>query len=204
MSGEKAEGEGTSESATVTAEAKAKKPRAKRASGATQSAGSRKGVGGRPTKLTPALRKQLVRMLEDGNPISASCASLGIDETTFRKWRARARSEDDPELAKFFVDIARARARGELKLYKRALRGDGAGRSNGPARCAQWALERQFGNKYAPRVNLKVEEELETFLDVAERVLPGEHYEALLEAIVELRNEPEPETLLGAQEPAVH
>jgi hypothetical protein len=142
-------------------------------------------AGGRPTKLTTEVRKDLIARLAEGAPISACCAVVGIDDSTFRKWRTLARN-GDAAMAEFFTEVARARAEGELKLWGIATAGDPMATSNGPAKCAQWALERQFGTKYAPRVSVKVEEELETLLDVVERICESKDcgcYEAVLEAV---------------------
>jgi len=143
---------------------------------------------GRPTKLTPEFQEKFLQMLRDGKPISPSLEVCGVEPSTFRKWRAMAAKSpaEHPDLAEFLSLVARARSEGEIGHWTRATKGDPAGVSNGPAKCAQWALERQYGPKYAPRVAVKVEAELESFLDVVQG-LCGEKacgcYEQILEAL---------------------
>ena len=124
---------------------------------------------GRPTALTAALQGELLRLLSEGKPIEPSCRKVGIDDSTFRKWRIRAR-QGDAALVEFFTLVARARAEGELNLWDIAKAGDTEGSSNGQARCAQWLLERTFGNRYAQRLNVKLEEGMEILLGKVERI----------------------------------
>ena len=41
---------------------------------------------GRPTKLTPELREEIVELLKAGNYIKTACAVVGINKTTFYQW----------------------------------------------------------------------------------------------------------------------
>jgi transposase-like protein len=143
--------------------------------------------GGRPSKLTPELTEALCELLRQGKPLNASCEKVGIDDSTFRKWRAELkRGTADDAKVEFFTQVARARAEGQLALLDTALGGDEKGESNGPARCAQWALERLFPAQYAPRLNVKLEEGLELLLEDVERVCSSKDcgcYEAILTAV---------------------
>jgi hypothetical protein len=141
--------------------------------------------GGRPSKFTPELASELCKLLAEGKPIKPSCEMVGIDDTTFRKWRADAKN-GDADKAEFFAQVARARAEGELLLWGIASSGDGPGTSNGPAKCAQWLLERTFGSRYAARLNVKLEEGLEVLLADVERVCGSKDcgcFEAILAAL---------------------
>jgi hypothetical protein len=156
---------------------------------------------GRPTKLTPELTDKLCKLLAKGRPLIASCESVGIDDSTFRKWRSGWR-KGEADKTGFFTRIARARAEGQLKLLDTALSGDPKGVSNGRSRCAQWALERTFANQYAPRLNVKLEEGLELILDDVERVCSSKDcgcYEEILAAI-SAREAGEPEAEAGSAE----
>lgn len=146
--------------------------------------------GGRPTKLTPELEAALLGLLAEGKPIEPSCRKVGIDDSTFRKWRALARGGDEA-LARFFTEVARARAEGELALWDIAKAGDTEGASNGQARCAQWLLERTFGQRYAQRLNVKLEEGLEVLLADVERVCGAKDcgcFEAILSKLAARRD----------------
>jgi hypothetical protein len=145
---------------------------------------------GQPTKLTPELQVELLGLLSEGKPIEPSCRKVGIDDSTFRLWRSKAR-QGDPALQEFFALVARARAEGELSLWDIAKAGDVEGSSNGQARCAQWLLERTFGNRYAQRLNVKLEEGLEVLLADVERVCGAKDcgcFEAILTALAARRD----------------
>lgn len=45
--------------------------------------------GGRPTKLTPELQKQIIQYVKEGVSFHDACIALGIDESTFYKWKQR-------------------------------------------------------------------------------------------------------------------
>lgn len=146
--------------------------------------------GGRPSKLTDQLQAELIDLLSQGKPIEPSCRKVGIDDTTYRLWRSKARKGDE-RYQEFFVLVTRARAEGELSLWDIAKGGDQQGSSNGEAKCAQWLLERTFGNRYAQRLNVKLEEGLEALLADVERVCGAKDcgcYEAILTALTARRD----------------
>jgi hypothetical protein len=142
---------------------------------------------GRPTKLTAELQAALVELLSEGVPISAACDNVGIDPKSYRDWLRWGNGGEGKEpYASFSLAITRARSDAVVNLLREAKSGDAAGTSNGPAKCAQWALERLFPKQFAPRLNVKIEEELEGLLDVVERVSGAKDcgcYQAILEAL---------------------
>lgn len=145
---------------------------------------------GRPSSFTPALEAELLSLLAQGKPIQPACERVGIDDSTFRKWRALARRGDKDKVA-FFEKVSRARADGELHLWDVAREGDDKGVSNGPAKCAQWLLERTFSNRYAQRLNVKLEEGLELMLEDVERICGTKDcgcFEAILAALASRRD----------------
>ena len=95
-------------------------------------------AGGRPTKLTPELTTQLLALLREGKPMAPCCEVVGIDDSTFRLWRSKAK-QGDQALSEFFAEVARARAEGELVLWDIAKVADEEGRGR------QWLLERTHG-----------------------------------------------------------
>lgn len=146
--------------------------------------------GGRPSKLTPELTAELIGLLSEGKPIEPSCRKVGIDDTTFRLWRSKARQGEE-RYQEFFALVTRARAEGELGLWDIAKAGDLEGSANGQAKCAQWLLERTFGNRYAQRLNVKLEEGLETLLADVERVCGAKDcgcFEAILTTLAARRD----------------
>lgn len=122
----------------------------------------------RPSKFSQQLQQELCGYLTEGVPVSTACELVGITTETFYAWSRQGSQEDGTPLARFSDEVRRARSQGELELLRTAKGGDEKGESNGPAKCAQWMLERTRGKKYSPRINVKVEEELEVLLDVIE------------------------------------
>lgn len=140
---------------------------------------------GRPTLLTDAVQASIVEAVRKGAPVEPSCEAAGVDPSTYYGWMRWGKEGKEP-YATFSQAVRRARAEAELELLGTAKDGDEAGTSNGPAKCAQWLLERTRGNRYAARVNVKVEEELEGLLDVVERVCSSKDcgcHAAILEAL---------------------
>lgn len=147
-------------------------------------------AGGRPSKLTPELQAELCGLLQEGKPIQPSCQKVGITDQVYRLWRSKARQGDE-RYQEFFAAVTRARAEGELALWDTAKAGDEQGSSNGSARCAQWLLERTFGERYAQRLNVKLEEGLESLLEVVDGVCAAKDcgcHEAILTALAARRD----------------
>lgn len=126
---------------------------------------------GRPTKLTPQVEARILKVVVEGNYAETAAEAAGIDRATFLRWMQRGRDGLEPYAA-FAAKVTRARAEAETKLVRVI-------RQSGGAQGAQWLLERTR-RRFAARVNLKVEHELEEFLDVAERVLDRDSYVRLL------------------------
>jgi hypothetical protein len=125
---------------------------------------------GPKSKFTPELQKELLEQIADGIPIKTSCAVVGISEGTFYGWKGAAAREPEGEYARFFIEVARARAFAERNLIYTARQGDGKEWSSGPARNAQWLLERQWAKDYAPRLNTNLKEMGDITLAAIERV----------------------------------
>ena len=75
---------------------------------------------GRPSKLTEETKNRLMQALIASCSIADACAYADIDDSTFRKWRERARADEaagkDTEFVRFFTDIARAQAKAKPRL----------------------------------------------------------------------------------------
>lgn len=158
--------------------------------------------GGRPSKLTEELQSRICQLIEAGADIELACGCVGISTATYRSWMAQGRNGVEP-FAGFLAAATCARQKAELALLMQVRKGDEkksdfVGRSEG----ARWLLERTRGNKYAARVNVKVQEELESLLDIAEKVLQPEQFAILLEAIAAQKEDPE--ALSGVPEEPVH
>lgn len=132
---------------------------------------------GREPKLTKAVHDALVDVFAQGGTKVTAADKVGVHVSTVNNWlrwgehgQQTGKSNAYVEL---FVAVRRAHAERELQLLGKVAAGDEAGVSNGPAKGAQFLLERTFGTKYAARQVVKVEEALESLLDAAERVCAG-------------------------------
>lgn len=170
-------------------------PRSKQATEAAKAAGTYTGTpgapnggtptGGRPTKLTPEVQAKIVTDLEAGLFADTAAMCAGIDPSTYYTWLRHGEQGLEP-YASFLAAVTIARAVGEKNLFLTAAAGDPAGISNGPAKCALNILEKTRGKRYAARINVKVEEELESLIDVVERICSAKDcgcYEELLRAL---------------------
>lgn len=103
---------------------------------------------GRPTKLTPALRTELLEDLHRGMNYSQACADIGINRDTLRAWR-----KTNPSLC---TAIAQAEARA---IRKRIDIIDQASPTNW--RAAAWLLERMCPEVWGKTKSLTVARKLE-------------------------------------------
>jgi transposase-like protein len=79
--------------------------------------------GGRPTKLTPELRDQLLANIAAGAGLAEAASASGISERTLRAWRQRAwsrRPEDRPyvELEQALRDMRANAVRAEPEAWR--------------------------------------------------------------------------------------
>lgn len=72
---------------------------------------------GRPSKLTPEVKKKLLDLIRAGNYYSVACTAVGIDYATFRRWIEKAEQPGTPpEYREFRDDLMRAEAEAEAAL----------------------------------------------------------------------------------------
>ena len=104
---------------------------------------------GRPTKLNPLLVERLCLALEEPLPIGMACDLVGLHRSTFHRWMRRGEGEDayktHPAFSDFCDRVTRARARGQVKLF-RTIRDD----PKGGWRAATWLLERLNPEDFGP------------------------------------------------------
>lgn len=111
----------------------------------------------RPTKLTPELQEDVLKVIRSGNYIETACAYVGINKSTFYDWikrgarekdrvaknpKARVRKDEQP-----FVDFSNAveRALAHAEIRDVAIIGKAA-EENWQA--AAWRLERKFSDRW--------------------------------------------------------
>ncbi len=103
---------------------------------------------GRPSKLTPKLREQLVTALGAGAPVKTACAVTGIDEATYYRWMQVGRGEhptirNTRDYREFYEEVTKAIGHGDLELIDsvratvrgRACKKCGGSGSVGEERC---------------------------------------------------------------------
>lgn len=100
--------------------------------------------GGRPSALTPEVRKKILDALRVGASRPAAAGLAGISARTLRDWMAK--SDDVEPLASFRVAVEAAEATAQARLsggiFKAALE---------DPKLAQWYLERRWPEEWARR-----------------------------------------------------
>jgi hypothetical protein len=133
----------------------------------------------RPTKLTPKVAQAICKVLKEGAYIETAAEAAGISVQTLYNWLDRGAVSEKPYAA-FLEAVMRARAEGELALFRRAKRGDSKGVSFGGGRAAAFILERTRPNRYAQRVNLRVEDAVREVLEVVRGICSPEDFARIL------------------------
>jgi hypothetical protein len=136
----------------------------------------------RPTKLTDELSAEICAVLEEGASLETAAEAAGIDVSTLYRWIDRGLSGEEP-FAAFCEAYTRARAKGELTLFRRLALGDSKGISFGPARAAAFLLERSRPEKYAQRINVKVDEAVSEVLEVVRGICSPADCERICEEL---------------------
>lgn len=143
---------------------------------------------GRPTLLTAALQKSLVKLISGSIPPHIAAKKLGIAERTFREWRELGRTgAGGPEHAELEAAIVQAEANGMAKLVETII--GKAKREKAGSRTLLDLLSRRFPDEYAntERVRMQVEREtqreLESALERLKETLAPEEYRRVIEVL---------------------
>jgi transposase-like protein len=114
---------------------------------------SDKNKGGRPSKLTPELREEIVSLIKTGNFIEMTCAIAGINKSTFYDWMRRGKeSKRHTRYKKFYNEVTQAQAWSEARDV--AIISKHAETS---WRAAAWKLERRFSQRWGKTKTKKEE-----------------------------------------------
>lgn len=95
---------------------------------------------GRPTKLTPALQREIVRHLKRGNYREPVARFVGITERTFHGWMARGQAATEGVYHAFFQAVMKAEEEAEVLAVARV-------KNKHP----EWWLERKYPERWARR-----------------------------------------------------
>lgn len=102
--------------------------------------------GGRPTLYSPAVGREICRLVEDIGYLAVAAESVGIHRHSAYNWQRRG-LDGDPEFAEFAQELAMARSKWVISKLK-------------AVEDPRWLLERldptQFGPKVEPPVSVNV------------------------------------------------
>jgi transposase len=122
----------------------------------------RKELRGRPTKLTPELTAEIVRLLRLGNYVETAAQACGVSKDTLYLWlRKGARANSGPH--KDFSDAVKdAMFKAEITLTGLIARAaQGTKEKPGAWQAAAWLLERTRPERYRLRAGADVESTVE-------------------------------------------
>lgn len=74
--------------------------------------------GGRPTKLTDRVRRELLDAFSKGAPISMACGRVGISEACFYSWMQMGREGVAPRYVEFLEKVTRAREQADFAMLE--------------------------------------------------------------------------------------
>ena len=142
---------------------------------------------GRPSQLTPKLKKDFLDAIAAGSHYEPACAYVGISYRTFRDWMQRGQGEhktrkSSEEYVQFAQAVQAAEAKGEISAIA-AIRGA----TKKEWRAAAWMLERRHSDRWAStqRLQVQLEAELNAIYDAIENdeTIPIEYKKAVFAAI---------------------
>lgn len=121
---------------------------------------------GRPSKLTPEIQEEILRIIKSGNYIETACAYVGINKTTFYDWLKKGAREKDrvaqnprakvKKDLQIYVDFSNAveKALAQAEIRDVAIIGKAA-EENWQA--AAWRLERKFPERWGRKEKYSLE-----------------------------------------------
>src|SRR6266481_5282154 len=102
---------------------------------------------GRPTSLTPDVHARIVKAIRLGMTYRLASQYGGVDYDTFRGWRVRADTGEEPYFS-FSVAVKEAEGEGVLQNLERIE----AAAINGTWQASAWLLERRYPQEYGKTV----------------------------------------------------
>lgn len=106
-----------------------------------------------PTSLTDDVRRSLIESSRLGRKLTDACKCAGIDESTVRSWRAKARAgEASEDLVAFLREMKKATQQG-IECRLQAIQAAGMEKD---WRALAWLLERQYPDEFARRTVVAV------------------------------------------------
>ena len=133
---------------------------------------------GQPTKLTPAVAESILKTVRMTGSFEDACRVAGIGERTFYRWKSEGQRQVDGEYWQFWQAVKKAQASRRVGFERKLLK---HGKEHWQA--IAWLAERTEPSRYALKVRVQVEQELNGFLDKCLKKLPKEAYEQVLDAV---------------------
>jgi hypothetical protein len=147
---------------------------------------------GRPTKLTPQLKDQIVESLKKGLYPETAASLAGVTRETIRLWirqgaaeMARRNKGDKPDRsndihAELAVEAARAVGHIESELIELV-----AYAAPTQWKAGAWLLERRFPARWSEKTRISEEQAVDALLDRIQGKVTSEAYRAVLEALAD-------------------
>jgi predicted site-specific integrase-resolvase len=129
-------------------------------------------------KLDAAVTQKICDLLRAGNFLEVAARAAGVHPTTVHRWLRTGRDQKKGRYRRFFDTVEKAQAEAEARdvaLIAKAASEDW--------RAAAWRLERKAPRRYGARVQISVQEEVDSILDKLERDLKPEEFARALESI---------------------
>jgi hypothetical protein len=137
----------------------------------------------RPSKWTEQLQSEIVALVEAGDAPEVAAGVHGIGRSTHFEWMATNEG--------YRTAVARAKDVFESKSRAIVLDGDEKGNGFGPAKARLEVLGRRFPRRWSVQVKVEMADNLNRFIDAAQRICSPEDFCKLLEALAEEPSEGE-------------
>jgi len=122
-----------------------------------------------PRKYSPALHKELVKLIQEGNRPEVAASLVGLSQNEFRAWM----KSPNPHLEMFQEDVQAANNRFESSLVQKLVESPDTADT-------KFLLERRFPAHYSKTSRVVVENELTKAIDMLREGLSQEEYERVV------------------------
>ena len=153
----------------------------------------------RPTSLTEEMHAAIVARIEGGltGELAAECE--GLDRRTYYRWMERGAADPESRFGRFLHDVTQARAKARAVVLDEIRQAVTAGQTPMPDwRARAWYLERTSRDDFGAQVEIRVERELERFIERLRTALDPATFDRVLTVLVGARDAPSPGESGGA------
>jgi len=131
------------------------------------------------TKLNSNVKKAIVKAVEAGVPVPHAARAAGINDRTFRYWRARGEKPQGVE-DNIYSHLCRGIEEAEARFIKRNIERIDKAADKDPSH-AEWLLERRYPGIFGKRVEIDIgpSKVLIALQEQAQKALNGESQEKI-------------------------